>query len=142
MKKQTAICIDRSKAIIVTLFNGAEKVVAINSGIENRIYHDEEGNKGTFSGSHHSSNETQFEERKKNQLKKYLNEVLLTIKNADEIYIFGPSETKKNLAGLINEDKSKTHPILKAIETCESGLTTHQIIAKAKDFFKIKEPLL
>jgi len=141
MKKQTGICIDKSKAIIVTLFNGEEKVVAINSGIENRIYHVEEGNKGTFSGSHHSSSETQFDERKKNQLKNYLKEVLLNIKNTDEIYIFGPSETKNKLAELINSDKSKTHPILKATETCDSGLTTHQIIAKAKDFFKIKEPL-
>ena len=141
MKKHTGICIDRTKAIIVTLCNGAEKVVAINSGIENRIYHEQEGNKGTFSGNHHSSSETKFDERKKNQLKHYLKEVILNIKNTDELYIIGPSETKNKLTELINEDKSLVNIKLKATETCDSGLTTHQIIAKVKEFYKIKPPL-
>jgi len=44
MKKQTGIWIDTSRAIIVTLDGGKEKITELESDIENRIYHEKEGN--------------------------------------------------------------------------------------------------
>ena len=52
-KKQTGVWIDTSKAVIVTLFDGQENMTEIQSGIENKVYHDDEGYKGTFSGKYH-----------------------------------------------------------------------------------------
>jgi predicted methyltransferase len=49
MKKQTGIWIDSTKAIIVTLQDGKEAVSEIQSDLENRVYHDQEGDKGSFS---------------------------------------------------------------------------------------------
>jgi hypothetical protein len=47
MKKQTGIWIDSSKAIIVTLEKDKEEITEIQSDLENRVYHDKEGDKGS-----------------------------------------------------------------------------------------------
>ena len=48
MKRQTGIWIDSSKAIIVALDGNTEKITEIDSEVENSVYHNKEGNKGTF----------------------------------------------------------------------------------------------
>ena len=63
MKRQTGIWIDSSKAIIICLDGKKESITEIDSDIENKTHHHREGNKGTFNGSHHSTNETQIENR-------------------------------------------------------------------------------
>jgi hypothetical protein len=135
MKRQTGIWIDSSKAIIVTLDDGKERINEIESDLENKIYHEKEGNKGTFSGSHHSNSENKFKERKKNETNNFLKNVLSQIKLADELYIFGPAETKIKLEQKINSDKSFDSSKLKLVETAESNLTTNQIVAKVKKFY-------
>jgi hypothetical protein len=47
MKKQTGIWIDSTKAIIVTLQDGKKQLVKSNL-IFDRVYHDQEGDKGSF----------------------------------------------------------------------------------------------
>lgn len=133
MKRQTGIWIDTSKAIIITLDGGKEIITEIESDIENRIHHDDEGNKGTFSGNHHGSNETKFEERKKNQMNIFLKDVLSHVHESDELFVFGPAETKIELEKKIKEDKSINNK-LKSVETADS-LTSNQIVAKVKNFY-------
>ena len=48
MKKQAGIWIDSTKAIIITLDGGKEHITEIQSELENRVYHDKEGDKGSF----------------------------------------------------------------------------------------------
>lgn len=134
MKRQTGIWIDSSKAIIVTLDGGKEKISEIESDLENKIYHEKEGNKGTFSGSHHSNTENKFEERRKNETNLFLKNVLSHIKLTDELYIFGPAEAKIKLEQKINTDKSFDISKLKMVETADS-MTTNQIVAKVKKFY-------
>lgn len=62
MKKQTGIWIDSSKALIVKISGGKENIIEIKSDIENRIYQEKEGDKGSFMGSRHINNEKKFEE--------------------------------------------------------------------------------
>ena len=57
MKRQTGIWIDSSKAIIVALDGNTEKITEIDSEVENSVYHNKEGNKGTFSGVHHGNSD-------------------------------------------------------------------------------------
>ena len=80
MEKQVGIWIDSKKAIIVTL-NGQkeERITEIDSEVENSVYHNKEGNKGTFSGGHHSDSETKFDNRKKEELNYFLKSVLFYI---------------------------------------------------------------
>ena len=135
MKKQTGIWIDSSKAIIVTLDGEKQKISEIESNLENKIYHEKEGSKGTFNGSHHGSDENKFDEKRKNETNQFLKNILSNIKLVDELYIFGPAETKIKLEQKINTDKSFDSSKLKLVETAESNLTTNQIVAKVKKFY-------
>lgn len=135
-KKQTGVWIDSSKAIIVTLFDGSENITEVQSGIENRIYHDYEGSKGAFaSGNRYGSNETKFDDRKKNQLDHFLKDVLLQVKESDELYIFGPAETKSKLEQKIYNEKFIDFHKLKSVETA-SGMSPNQILANVREFYK------
>jgi hypothetical protein len=134
MKRQTGIWIDTSKAIIITLEAGNnEKIFEIESDVENRVYHDKEGDKGNFSGVHHGYNETKFENRKKEQMDFFIKEVLAYVKGADELFVFGPAEAKIRLEQKIHDEKLFTHK-LKAVETADK-MTLNEIVAKVKKFY-------
>ena len=135
MKKKTGIWIDHKKAIIVSLNGEKENVIEIESNIENAVYHDKEGNKGTFSGSHHGNSETKFDERKINQLNDFLKEVIAKIKETDELFVFGPAETKIKLEQKIYSGKSFDISKLKSVATSNSNMTKNQIIAMVKKFY-------
>jgi len=67
------------------------------------------------------------------QLKRYLNEVIQTLEDKDELMIFGPGKTKKELEKLI-----RNHPgmyaRLKEIRIAKQ-MTENQKVAYVKDFF-------
>ena len=135
MEKQVGIWIDSKKAIIVTLDGQKEeKITEIDSEIENSVYHNKEGNKGTFSGSHHSDSETKFDNRKKEQIDYFLKSVMLYVKGSDYLYLFGPGEIKIKLEQKIHDDKSLGKINLKAVETTDN-MTLNEIVAQVKDFY-------
>ena len=135
MEKQVGIWIDSKKAIIVTLDGKKEeRITEIDSEVENTVYHNKEGNKGTFSGSHHSDSETKFDNRKKEELNYYLKSVMSNIKGSDYLYIFGPGETKTNLEQKIRDEKWLGKTNLKAVETSDN-ITVNEIVAQVKDFY-------
>jgi|SRR5690606_8243305 len=133
MKKQAGIWIDSSKAIIVTLSEGNEHIMEIASDVENLMRYDKQGDKGVFMGNHHINNEKTFEERKKHLINAFLKNVVEQIKGNDELYVFGPSETKLRLQNFI-ENTSHLFGNLKSIETADR-MTPNQVVAKVKDFY-------
>lgn len=135
MEKQVGIWIDSKKAIIVTLDGQKEeKITEIDSEIENSVYHNKEGDKGTFSVGHHSDSETKFDNRKKEQIDYFLKSVLFYVKGSDYLYLFGPGEIKKKLEQKIRDDKSLGKINLKAVETSDS-MTLNEIVAQVRDFY-------
>jgi len=134
MKKQTGIWIDSTKAIIVTLNDGKEFVCEIQSDLENKVYHDKEGDKGSFQGNQHINSDKTFEERKKHQMNNFLKDVVTSVQESDELYLFGPAETKIKLQQKINDAKSATNSKLKLVETADN-MTSNQIVAKVKKFY-------
>lgn len=134
MKKETGIWIDGTKAIIVTLNNNTQKVKTIKSEIENKVHHDNEGDKGSFQGGQHVNNEKKFEERKKHQLSTFLGKITEYVKGSEALYVFGPAEVKKHLKKEIENNRSLA-PTLKAVESSEE-MTRNQLIAKVKNFYK------
>ena len=134
MKKQTGIWIDSKKAIIVTLEGKNNSITEILSDIENSVHHDNEGNKGSFFGNQHMNSEKTFEERIKNQTNSYLKDVVNSLQESDELYIFGPAEVKNKLEQKIKEEKSDMASKLKLVETADS-MTSNQIVAQVKKFF-------
>lgn len=135
MKKQVGIWMDGTKAIIITLNNGAEEMKFIESHIENRVHHDNEGDKGSFFGSRHIDHEKKFDERRKHQLQKYLDEILEYVADANSIYIFGPAQTKTELEKALFNKKTFAGSMIK-VESADH-MTLNQIIAKVKDYYLI-----
>ncbi len=136
MKKQTGIWIDGSKAVIITFSKGSEFIIEIKSDIENRIYHNSEGDKGTFMGNRHINSEKRFSERRKQQTEQFLKSVVEEIEGTDELYIFGPAEMKTKLKKEIEGGDITLHNKLKAVETA-SNMTTNQMVAKVKKYYKL-----
>jgi hypothetical protein len=134
MKRQTGIWIDRKKAIIVSLDGKNESITEIDSDIENKRHHHREGNKGTFSGKHHSANETQLNNRKKEQTNYFMDSVINYVKKSDELYIFGPSTAKNELKKRIQDEKMISADKLKGVTT-SNKMTINQIVAKVRDFY-------
>lgn len=134
MKRQTGIWIDSSKAIIVSLNGKEESITEIDSTIENKSYPNREGNKGTFSGSHHSASETQLNNRKKEQINYFMDSIIDYIKRSDELYVFGPASAKTELKKRIQTEKIIAPDKLKGVDTSDK-LTINQIVAKVRDFY-------
>ena len=136
MKRQTGIWIDSSKAIIVSLDGKKESITEIDSDIENKSHHNREGNKGTFSGSHHSASETQLNNRKKEQINYFMDSIIDYIKRSDELYVFGPAGAKTELKRRIQDEKIITPDKLKGVTTADK-MTINQIVAKVRDFYNL-----
>ena len=67
----------------------------------------------------------------------YFKDIISTVNESDELYIFGPAETKTKLQQKINGEKSTIASKLKSVETADS-MTSNQIIAKVKKFYNQK----
>lgn len=138
--KKTGIWIDTSKAIVVDIENGSEKVTEIQSDVVTRQVDREDleptdVEKGSFMGHQHISNENRFEEKKKHQLSDFIEEVMEHLKTSKEAYLFGPAELKNKLAKAIKENTLLRKLKLIGVETADS-MTDNQVVAKVKEAFK------
>lgn len=140
MKNKTGIWIDHKRAVIVN-FNekSEEKFFRIDSGFDGREREDgEDRTKNTAQmGTHFISDEKGFENRKKEQLRKFYLEVILRISEDSEVYIFGPASAKDELAAKIRSYES-LKIVIKKIETADR-MTDKEVAAKARDFFYDKK---
>lgn len=142
MKRQTGIWIDSSKAIIVALDGDTEKITEIDSDVENSVYHNKEGNQGTFSAGHHGDSDKKFDDRKDQQLDYFIKSVLTYVKKSDELIVFGPAQTKTKLEQKLIDDNLIEPGKLKSVET-EDKMTLNEIVAKVRRFYnpyEYKEP--
>ena len=132
MKNTFGVWIAGTKAVIVNLANDSVKEVLAN--IDSKTNHISDKEVGNFLGAgHHNGNEKTYEERKKHQTQSFLNTVMTEIKNADGIYVFGPSEMKTHLRTHIESDK-KLATVLKAVDSADK-MTENQIVAAVKKQF-------
>ncbi len=136
MKKQTGIWIDGSKAVIVHLVDGKERVEEVDAEVENNVHHFSDGNAGVHMGSRHLVPEKKFGEREKHELDSYLDTVIKHLKGSDELYVFGPAETRLHLQHKMGSEKSygDLAARLKAVEPSDY-LTHNQIVSQVKRFF-------
>ena len=124
MKKEVGLWIDRRRAAIVTIKNGGMEMLQVVSDIEKQV---------RFSGGAQDFSEEDIEERRlENHLRKYYDEVISNIHDAESILIFGPGEAKIELKKRIDGKSfigKKIH-----VET-EDKMTDRQITAKVKRHF-------
>jgi stalled ribosome rescue protein Dom34 len=136
MKRRTGIWIDSSKAIIISLEGNKESITEIDSDIENRSHHHGEGKKGTFNGLRHGSNESQFDNKKREQTDYFMDTIIDYVKKSDELYVFGPSGAKTQLKKRILEEHLIAPEKLKAVVTSDK-MTVNQMVAQVKEFYNV-----
>jgi hypothetical protein len=124
MKKKVGLWIDRRRAAIVTVKNGDMEMRQVNSDIDKQA---------RFSGGALDISEEDIVERRlENHLRKYYDEVISNIQDAEAILIFGPGEAKIELKKRIDGKSFIGKTVF--IET-EDKMTDRQITAKVKRHF-------
>jgi len=131
--KKTGIWLDQKEASIITLADDSFQKKTIYSDIETRERF--EGEKKQFGrfGDQYLNNEQSKSNRISEQTNRYLNAILSELKNTDELFLFGPAQTKVKLekAILNNPDlSSKLKEILNAEKMSEN-----QKVAYVKKYF-------
>ena len=131
--KKAGIWLDQKEAKVITLADDSEEIKTIYSQIETRERIPGESKIYGRFGNQYISDEKTKEIKIDAQLKRYLNEVIQTLEDKDELMIFGPGKTKKELEKLIR-DHPKMYARLKEIRIAKQ-MTENQKVAYVKDFF-------
>jgi stalled ribosome rescue protein Dom34 len=132
VKKEIGLWIDHREAIIVILADGGEEIKHITSDSGKHIRYSGSSHSKTPEGLKEVTSEDQRDRKFGNQLKKYYDDVIAVIRDADSIQIFGPGEAKGELEKQIKQEGLKAHIL--AIETVDK-MTDHQISIKVRERF-------
>jgi len=131
--KKAGIWLDQKEAKVITLADDSEEIRTIYSQIETRERTPGESKIYGRFGKQYLSDEKTREIKIDAQLKRYLNEVIQTLEDKDELMIFGPGKTKKELEKLIR-NHPRMYAKLKEIKIAKQ-MTENQKVAYVKDFF-------
>ena len=130
MKKEIGLWVDHRQAVIVALTDSGEQIIRIQSDAEKQIRF--------AGGSRKDGLQTTESIRGKkldSRLAKYFDDILVHIRDAEMIQIFGPGEAKNELAKHLEKEGLKERIV--AIETMDN-MTDNQISAKVRERFPVK----
>jgi hypothetical protein len=134
MEKLFGLWVDHEKAIIVSLMSGSHKVIHVESDVEGHFRLKGGSRSNTPWGIQGATSESKRELRYNKHLNIYFQNIIDLLKDAKQIFIFGPGEAKYELKKKIEENKMFLGKI-SDIETTDK-LTEPQIVAKVKNYFK------
>ncbi|UNY98730.1 hypothetical protein MQE36_16835 [Zhouia spongiae] len=134
MATNIGIWIDKMKAYVVSI-NGADKSVeVVNSDVEN--YHPGGGSRSkTKWGPQDVVQDSKYTEREKHQLKRYFDEIVRKLQNADAVALFGPADTNLKLAKYIELHYKSLASKIRGVEKADS-MTENQLMALITDYYK------
>ena len=127
MKKKIGLWIDNREAIIIRLTDDGEQITRINSDSEKQIRFEGGSRKDGL-----QTTETIQDRKFDMQLGKYFDDIIVNIRDAEIIQIFGPGEAKNGLLKRMENDNLKQRIV--EIETVDS-MTDNQIAAKVREYF-------
>lgn len=133
MKKNIGVWLDTEKAYIITLENGNSQIETIESEVETRVRFKGETKAYSRMGNQFINPAKRTTHRRRHQFKQYFENISSKLENAEEIYLFGPAETKVHLAKHINKNTNLNDRVRK-IES-EDNMTENQMIARVKEIF-------
>ena len=133
LQKQIGIWLDSRKAFIINTTNTVDSTECIYSDIEEFNLVGGSRSKSKW-GPMDVVSESKHLERRKSQQRKYFQRIFQKIKNADELYIFGPAEAKIAFLGYLKSLKSLS-PIVRKAETADT-MTINQMVARVKKVFE------
>ncbi len=132
--RKVGIWIDQKEAHIITLSESKVYSKTIYSDIDTRIRVDGEKKQFGRFGDQFLVDEKGKKNRIEEYTQRYLMGILKELKNADEIVLFGPAQTKSKLEKVILNNPGVA-PKLKAVKISDN-MTHNQKIAYVKDFYK------
>lgn len=134
--RNTGIWLDKDKALIVTIENGAETFNTIASNVEHYHIH---GGSGTRQkgGPQDVVQDSKYLEREKWQMKDYFKTIALQIKESDALVIFGPADTNEKFGKALHENFNTLGTKIKGIKKTDS-MSDNQVKAFVRDFFNKK----
>ena len=130
MKRQVGLWIDHREAIIVFVTDQGEEIKRITSNLEQ----DARFSAGSRSmdGWQEASPEDMRDRRSENQLNRYYDDVVASIRDVESVLIMGPGEAKGELEKRLESKKLRGRIV--GIETVDK-MTDRQIAAKARQHF-------
>jgi hypothetical protein len=135
MKREVGLWIDHRKSVIVTFVNGSETTREIRSHIEKHFRFLPDAQANTSLSPHPPTAEDQRDRKFTDHLGKYYEGVILSIRDADSIWIFGPGEAKVELGKQLERENLGKRIV--GIETV-AYLTANQIAAKVRKHYLLE----
>ena len=132
--KKVGIWIDQKAANVISIDENQEQTETIYSEIDNRERFPGEGKQFGRFGDQYLVKEKKQTNQFNQQLKKYLTSVVDAVKDSDQILVFGPAQTKKELEKLMLE-KPDLSSKLSGVISAEQ-MTDNQKVAYVRDYYK------
>lgn len=131
-KTKVGIWLDFRGANIITLKGKGADIENIDSDIDPAKPRGGSRSKKKW-GPVDTVSEKHFLERRKQEEKAYYENLIAKVKDADELYLFGPAEAKDGLLKAIKATKN-FKPTFRGMESADS-MTENQKVAKVREFF-------
>ena len=126
MNHTVGVWIDHKRAVIVSASEARVTTKTLESDVEAHPH---------YSGQQDGGGEKKYEERHRQRLDQYYDEVIGQLGQPDALLIFGPGEAKLELKERLSRSKLRSEHIVD-IETADK-LTDPQIMAKVKEHFRL-----
>jgi hypothetical protein len=124
MKRKVGLWIDHKKAVIFSLADEGAEIKRISSELKKSVQ--------LLGGAQKESAEEHGDKRLTGNLNDYYDEVLMYIRDAESILIFGPGEAKGELKKRLENMELQGRIV--GIETADK-MTDNQIVAKVRQHF-------
>lgn len=131
---QTAVWIDSKEAFILSISGDGRKceIIASDISVHERI--PGEGKAYTRMGDTYMDDDKRKENKKANQTKVYFDQIMISLKTADQIVLFGPAEMKIHLEKEIRANKELSDKLV-GVEAAER-MSENQLFAWMIDYYK------
>jgi hypothetical protein len=124
MSRKGGVWIDHQRAVIVFASEAGVTTTTVESGVEGHP---------RYSGQQDSGGEKKYEERHRQSLARYYDQVIDRLGEPDALLVFGPGEAKLELKERLRHSMARLQAV--EIEAADT-LTDAQIVARVKEHFR------
>lgn len=133
--KNVGIWIDRKNAKVYSLSETEERMETISSNIHSFKHKGFSGARVKWGGPQDVLSARTMEEKEKNELNKYFDEIIHTIHKADAIAVFGPGQIPRMFTHRLEMKDKILWTRLKTVEKADK-LTDKQFKAHVQNFYR------
>jgi hypothetical protein len=133
MGQQVGVWIDHRHAVIVSIQQGKETTLEVESGVEPRVRLAGGSRSSTPYGPQDIASDGKRDRRHIKQLTSFYRRVIELIHDADEILICGPGEAKLELKKIVDRSSTLARRVV-GVETADK-MTRRQFAAKVRGRF-------